>query len=523
MLQIKNLKLVHKKDFRVLLDGFSLVLNPGDKAVIIGEEGDGKSTLLKWIYDPQMVSDYAEAEGERILPNERLGYLPQELPEELADKTVYEFFTEDEDFWDQSPKELHDLAEKLSLPADFYYSDQRMGSLSGGEKIKAQLLRLLIQAPTVLLLDEPSNDIDIETLAWLEEFIRNAPEAILFVSHDEVLIEKTANVIVHIEQLHRKSQNRVSVMRMSYADYVRFREARMQNQEALALTQRREAKIRDEKFRKIEQSVAHAQAAISRQDPHGGRLLKKKMHTVKAMEKRYNREKEEMAEIPESETAMQVHIGSPASVIPSGKVVIDFSLDVLMCPDGSRELSRNVKLFVKGPEKICILGKNGAGKSTLIKRIADDLLSRPDIRAEYMPQNYEDLLAGDLTPVRFLSRTGTKEELTKIRTYLGTMKFTADEMDHRLSDLSGGQRAKIFLLKISLSDSNVLILDEPTRNFSPLSGPVIRRMLRAFPGAIISISHDRKYIEEVCDTGYLLTGEGLISFPLQDPVSSDPE
>lgn len=196
---------------------------------------------------------------------------------------------QDDVFWDRNPKELSDLAGKLSLPADFYYSEQRMGSLSVGEKIKAQLLRLLIQEPTVLLLDEPSNDIDMETLTWLENFIRNAPQAVLFVSHDEVLIENTANVIVHIEQLHRKSLSRYSVMRTSYDEYVRFRDASMRNQEALALSQRREQKIKDEKFRKIEQSVAHAQATITRQDAHGGKLLKKKMHAVKSMEKRYAR------------------------------------------------------------------------------------------------------------------------------------------------------------------------------------------------------------------------------------------
>ena len=509
MLQVKNLTITHKKDLRVLLDGFSFVLNHGDKAVIIGEEGNGKSTLLKWIYNPEMVSDYIDANGERIIDKERLGYLPQELPRDQEGMTVYEYFTQDEVFWDKNPKELHELTGKLSLPADFFYGNQLMGSLSGGEKIKAQLLKVMIQEPTVLLLDEPSNDIDIETLEWLEKFISDSSEAILFVSHDEVLIENTANVIVHIEQLRRKTQSRYSVMRMTYDEYVRFRDANMRNQEALAISQRREQKIKDEKIRKIEQSVEHAQATISRKDPHGGKLLKKKMHAVKSMEKRYEREKDEMAEVPEAESAMNIKIGDADSAVPSGKTVIDFSLDRLLCPDGSRELSRDIRLFLRGSEKVCILGKNGVGKSTLIKMIADEMLSRKDLHAEYMPQNYEDLLIGDLTPVSFLSKTGEKEEVTKIRTYLGSMKFTTEEMDHKLSDLSGGQRAKIFLLKMSLSDANVLILDEPTRNFSPLSGPVIRRVLKDFPGAIISISHDRKYIDEVCEKKYLLTEKGL--------------
>lgn len=114
-----------------------------------------------------------------------------------------------------------------------------------------------------------------------------------------------------------------------------------------------------------------------------------------------------------------------------------------------------------------------------------------------------------MTPVDFLDSTGEKSERTKIRTYLGSLKYTADEMDHPIRELSGGQKAKVLLLKMSLGNANVLILDEPTRNFSPLSGPVIRKMLREFPGAIISISHDRKYIGEVCGKEYLLEKDGL--------------
>ena len=126
-----------------------------------------------------------------------------------------------------------------------------------------------------------------------------------------------------------------------------------------------------------------------------------------------------------------------------------------------------------------------------------------------MPQNYEALLDMDETPVDFLDATGDKEERTRIRTYLGSLKYTADEMEHPIRELSGGQKAKVLLLKLSMSGANVLILDEPTRNFSPLSGPVIRKMLREFPGAIISVSHDRKYLSEVCDKIYRLTPEGL--------------
>ena len=127
-----------------------------------------------------------------------------------------------------------------------------------------------------------------------------------------------------------------------------------------------------------------------------------------------------------------------------------------------------------------------------------------------MPQNYEDQLDLSKSPLEWLSITGDKEETTQIRTYLGSMRYTPDEMFHPMSELSGGQKAKILFLKMILSGANVLLLDEPTRNFSPLSNPVIRQVLKDFGGSIISISHDRKYIEEVVDTVYELTQNGLV-------------
>ena len=126
-----------------------------------------------------------------------------------------------------------------------------------------------------------------------------------------------------------------------------------------------------------------------------------------------------------------------------------------------------------------------------------------------MPQNYADSLDGSLPPLEFLCPLGDKAEQTRIRTYLGAMRYTTEEMEHPMEELSGGQRAKLLLLQSSLSGANVLILDEPTRNFSPLSGPVIRRLLSEYPGAVISVSHDRKFLGEVCTKVYELTAAGL--------------
>ncbi len=510
MLQIKDLTITHKKDLRIILDNFNMVLNDGDKAVIIGEEGNGKSTLMKWIFDPEIVDDYAECNGVRVTGGEVLGYLPQELPDADKTKTLYEYFSEATLFFDKNPKELSEMASEFHVPTEFFYSDQIMGSLSGGEKVKAQLMRLQMDNPTVLLLDEPSNDIDISTLELLENLINSWKHIVLYISHDETLIENTANVIIHLEQIMRKTKSRYTIVKDNYKNYITRRADSFERQEQQAMNDRREKKIRDEKFRRIMQSVDSAQTNISKGDRDMiARLLKKKMHTVKSMEKRFEREDENMTEMPEQEEAIFFKLGSKDAKMPAGKTVIEYSLDDLQTPDGSKTLARDIFLRVRGPEKICIIGTNGVGKTTLLKKIADELLARTDIRAQYMPQNYEELLDLDVTPVEFLDDTGDKAIRTRIRTYLGSLKYTADEMDHPIRELSGGQKAKVLLLKMSLSDANVLILDEPTRNFSPLSGPVIRNMIASFPGAVISISHDRKYIDEVCTKTYTLTEEGL--------------
>lgn len=509
MLQIKNLTLTHRKDLRPILKSFSCTLNPGDKAVIIGEEGNGKSTLLKGIYNPSLIEDYCEVEGEIIRNRERLSYLPQELPGEKQRLTVCEYFLEEEHFFDQTSKELARLASEFHVPSDFYYREQQMRTLSGGEKVKAQLMRILMQEPTVLLLDEPSNDIDLETLEWLEKFLLEWQHSVLFISHDETLIEHTANMVIHIEQIRRKTVSRYTVAKMPYLQYKEERLHQFENQERLAESERREKKIREEKLKRIYQSVDYAQETISRQNPAGGRLLKKKMHAVKSMERRFERENEQMTEMPEQEEAIFFKLGEKSQTIPNGKTVLDYELEKLYTQDGERVLAEHIGLLVRGPEKICITGKNGCGKTTLLKKMAEQMMERTDIHAEYMPQNYEELLNMQITPVDYLDQTGEKEERTRIRTFLGSLKYTADEMDHPIAELSGGQKAKIFLLKMSLSGANVLLLDEPTRNFSPLSGPVIRQMLSSFPGSIISISHDRKYIREVCGKVYRLSKEGL--------------
>lgn len=506
MLQVKDLTITHRRDLRVLVEGLSFVLNPGDKAAVIGEEGNGKSTVLKWIFDPALVEGYCQCRGELINRGHVIGYLAQELSEEEKSLTVYEYCAACPGFQELDYRELGGISRQLRLDVDLYYSGQEVGGLSGGERIKLQLSRLLFARPDVLLLDEPSSDVDMETLGWLEGFIAGFHGSILYISHDEALLGNTANCVLHIEHPREGKPPRAVFARMGYGEYVSRRSNAIANQAQQARKEREEYGKKMEKFRRIQQAVEHAQAAITRADPAGGRLLKKKMHAVQSMGRRFEREAQEMTQLPQVEEEIFLRF-APEAAVPAGKVVLDFALDELRA--GEKILSKGVRLHVCGGEKVGIIGPNGAGKTTLLRLIASSLLARRDIRAAYMPQDYTDTLPLGRTPIEYLAPGGHRDDETRARAFLGSLRYAREEMAHPIGGLSGGQKAKLLLAKMMLDKNDVLVLDEPTRNFSPLSGPHIRAALSGYGGSIITVSHDRKYLAEVCTAVYRLTPGGL--------------
>lgn len=501
MLELKNVTIHLKKDGRCIADDFSFTLGRGEKAAIIGEEGNGKSTLLRFIYQQGLIAPYCSCSGE-VLTKGRAAYLPQFMEEAAGGLSLAEYF-EDTEYY------LHmDVLNRLGLTVEFILSDQRLDSLSGGEKVKVQLARLLMEEPDILLLDEPTNDLDIPTLQWLEGFIAQSRLPILYISHDEALIENTANVIVHMEQIIRKTQCRITVSRCPYREYLSRRRSSFAHQEQVAQKQRDDYDRQMEKWRRIYSRVDHEQQAISRQNPGGARLLKKKMHSVLSMGRRFEREKEDFLDFPEEEEAILTRF-DPSIHLPAGKTVLDFSLSQLCA--GGRPLSRDIRLHVCGGAHVGIIGRNGAGKSTLLGALWEALRDREDIIPAFMPQNYAELLDPRQTPIDYLAESHTREAVTRARSCMGSMKFTHEEMTGKIANLSGGQKAKILFLDMVLRGANVLLLDEPTRNFSPLSGPVVRGALADFGGAIISVSHDRKYLQEVCSQVYELREDGLFA------------
>ena len=508
MIHCQDVTVTHRKDGRVLVRDFTFTPREGEHAALIGEEGNGKSTLLRLMHDPALVLPYAEIEGSVTKGGSVTGYLAQETDPADAAAPVLSYLGLDSA---SDPGMLSRLAEDMGLRFDSLYSERPLGSFSGGEAVKIRLLKVLAGEPDILLLDEPSNDLDLSTLVWLEEWIASRPETVLFISHDETLLENCADTILHLEQIMRKTEPKLTVSRTGYREYASRRADLIDKAAAQAKNDRAAFEKKLERYRHIYERVRSEQNSVSRQNPHGGRLLKKKMHSVKAMEKRFGREKENLTKKIDSEEAVMIDF--PPTSLPAGKTVLDLTLPELRAPDGT-VLQRDLRLFAAGGDHSVITGPNGCGKTTLMRLIAEELGGRKDLKVSYMPQDYDALLPRESDPVEYLRGllNGGKGDCSeaaavRIRTLLGSVKFTAAEMFRPLGELSGGQRAKLFFIGMILSGSDVLLLDEPTRNLSPMTCPVIRRILSSFGGTVIAVSHDRKFIDEVGEEELALSSD----------------
>ena len=523
MLIISNLSLILKKDFRVLIKDFSLTVNKKDKIGIIGEEGNGKSSLLKAIYNQEEASKYLEIKGTINIKNEKIGYLPQMVEKELLEKSVNELLNEKIDYSLLDYKKYYFYIDKFNLDEEKLLSSSLLvGNLSGGERIKLFLLIELMKEPTVLLLDEPSNDLDLLSLNLLEELIINLDIPVIFISHDEHFLSRCANRIVHIESLKSKSEARVSVKNLSYDDYYQTREDFLDKniREFNKGKENFEKKI--EKYNRVYQSVNYALNTVSRQAPSVAKNLKDKMHSIKSMEKRYIKEKENLTQKYEVEDAINLKFdnldkgrsGSSNSkinyLVDANKEVLDLNIDSLQVNSGITLLDKQISLYIKGAKKIALIGENGVGKTTLLRLIYHELKKNTSFKVGYMSQNYEDELLNYLSPLDYLSKTlnvSNKEDLTRIQTYLGSLKLTFEEMNRSISSLSGGEKAKIFFAKLILEKDNVMLLDEPTRNISPLSNKAFINSIKEYNGVLIAVSHDRNFVYQVFDDIYELNKE----------------
>jgi len=507
MLEIKDLT-IETTNGKSLISDLDLVVNNEDRMAIIGEEGNGKSTLLKAIYNSKEVEKYCYISGEISKNNLIVGYLEQSLNPNWNNKVIYEYFLKDtpeQDIEFEKYEKLNDVAKQLSklgVAPEILETERTIGTLSGGEKVKIQIAKLLTHNPDILLLDEPTNDLDIETLEWLEDFIVNSNIPIIFVSHDETLLEGTANLILHMEYVKTQKKARHTVQRGDYQTYVQNRAREIEKREQDYGREKREYLEAKHKLSHRKSIVRSAQIRIK--DSAVRRRLNKEMHVIKAREKMM----EGWRQTEKLETEDPIYFSfDKESSIPNGKKIIELDLDELKI--GDRVLAKNVELDVYGPSKVGIIGTNGVGKTTLLKEINKRLEDTQDINIGYMPQNYSEVLDDKDIAIEYLVSDLDEIDFDRIAAFVGRIKLNWEEMNGKIGDLSYGQKAKLILLKMMLDKKNVLLLDEPTRNLSSLSNPVIREVLKDFNGCIIAISHDRKFLKEVCDIVYKLEEEGL--------------
>ncbi|MBG9982953.1 ABC-F family ATP-binding cassette domain-containing protein [Aerococcaceae bacterium DSM 111020] len=505
MLHIKQLNLTHRKDSRELIKNLDLLVNVGDKLAIIGEEGNGKSSLLKYMMGDPSIEDYLIVTGQIRRNFSHFGYLAQSLNPKDLDLTIEEYFFKEHSIESLNYNLLYQIEPQLGFEVDRLYSNQKVGTLSGGERIKLQLLTLLMAEPDILFLDEPSNDLDIYSLEWLQGFIQASDKTIVFVSHDESLLRQAATSILHLEIILHRTQARHSYRALDFGTYSDNRQRDFDYQERIARKQRAEDRARMARHQQISNKVKN-QLQKTKNDVTG-RLLAKKFKNIKSQAKRFDRERKDFVDLPIQEDAIRLEF-KRVNPINASKTIIQ--LDNVSLEVAGRLLAHSINLTWQGQDKIAIVGANGVGKSSLLKLIKDNIQNKEGFQVGYMAQNYNDQLLANITPIDYLTQIGSKEERSQIMTFLGSLRFTSEEMKRPITELSGGQRAKLLLANLSLQIYNILLLDEPTRNISPTSQAQLRQTFADYPGAILTVSHDRLFIREVCDRAYELTEDGLV-------------
>ncbi|EJG87506.1 ATP-binding cassette domain-containing protein [Streptococcus infantis] len=507
MIKINHLTITQNKDLRELVSDLNITIQDGEKIAIIGEEGNGKSTLLRTLMGERL-TDFS-IRGEIQSDLQSLAYIPQHLPEDLKKKTLHDYFFLESTDLDYSI--LYRLSDELHFDSSRFASDQEIGSLSGGEALKIQLIHELAKPFEILFLDEPSNDLDIEMVDWLKNQIQKMRQTVIFISHDEDFLSQTADTIIHLRLIKHRKEAETLVEHLDYDSYSNQRKANFARQSQQAANDQRAYDKTMEKHRRVKQNVETALRATK--DSTAGRLLAKKMKNVLSQEKRYEKAAQSMTQKPLEEEQIQLFF-SDIEPLAASKVLLRMEKETLSVDQ--RVLAQELQLTVRGQDKIGIIGSNGIGKSTLLAKIHQLLSDKREISLGFMPQDYQETLQLDLSPVEFLSQTGHKEEIQKIQSHLASLNFSYPEMHHQIHSLSGGQQGKLLLLNLVLRKPNFLLLDEPTRNFSPTSQPEIRKLFANYPCGLITVSHDRRFLKEVCRSIYRLTKNGLEVVDLQD-------
>jgi ATP-binding cassette subfamily F protein uup len=472
LLSIHELKFAFSH--RVLFEGLTFSISQGEKIALIGRNGAGKSTLLK-ILCGQMDADSGTVARSRGLIT---GYLPQtpELDPALSVRdTVYQGVGGDEDW--ASVGAAEEAISRLSLPADAV-----VGSLSGGWKKKVALARELARNPDVLFLDEPTNHLDVESILWLEDYLRGSSKNLVIVSHDRAFLNRIVNRTIEVD---RRNPGGILSVDAGYDEFFKVKEEYLEAQAS------REESLRNTLRREIEWLKRGAKARTTKQ--------KARIDRAEAL-------KVEVQDLGVKNREQSVKLEWEGADRNAKKLV---ELKGVSKSYGDRVILRGTDLLITPKSRIGLIGNNGTGKSTLIKLIAGaevpdsgEIRRADSLQVLYFEQNRESL-DPDLSVLKTVCPYGETVEFqgTKlhVRSYLDRFLFSGSDVDVMVSKLSGGEQARLLLARLMLKPANLLVLDEPTNDLDFQTLGVLEDCLEEFPGAVILVTHDRRFMGEVCN------------------------
>ena len=504
-----------------LFEDVSFVINKKDRIALVGKNGAGKSTMLKILAGLQRPTAGIVAVQRGVT----IGYLPQvmvlsdtrtvmeeaerafsqlfemqsrleKMNQELADRTDYDsesyhelierFTHENERFLMMGGVNYKAEIERTLTGLGFSRSDfsRPTSEFSGGWRMRIELAKLLLRHPDVLLLDEPTNHLDIESIQWLENFLKVEPGAVVLVSHDRAFINNITNRTIEISCGH------IYDYRVPYDQFVVLRKERREQQLRAYENQQKEIKDTEEFIERFRYKATKAVQVQSR---------------IKQLEKIVP------IEVDEEDNA-SLHLKFPPAVRSGNYPVICENLKKAY---GSQVVFHDVNLTICRGEKVAFVGKNGEGKSTLVKCIMDEIAYEGkltighNVQIGYFAQNQAQLLDENLTVFDTIDRVAKGDIRLKIRDILGAFMFGGEASDKKVKVLSGGERSRLAMIRLLLEPVNLLILDEPTNHLDMRSKDVLKEAILAFDGTAIIVSHDREFLDGLVTKVYEFGG-GLV-------------
>ena len=522
MVTVHNLSVVYGE--RALFDGISFFMSEKDRIGLVGKNGAGKSTLMKII-----AGIASPTAGNITIPKGRkVGYLPQQMKHnenatvldeaqsafaelntyqerldainvELVERTDYE-----SNAYMNLIHELTELNDRITL-MDGDTSQERaervlkglgfeqdeltrpMSTFSGGWKMRVELSKILLGAPDIMLLDEPTNHLDIESIEWLEGFLIDYPGAVMLISHDRDFLDNITRRTVEI------SNGRIYDYKFNYSNYLIQRTDELERQKAAAANQQKyieETKVLINKFRAKKNKAAFAQGLIKKLD------------------------KLEVIEVDDFDKT-KINIKFPPAP-HSGKVVV--KAENLSKSYGTKKVFSGVDLILPKGMKIALVGKNGVGKTTLLKILTGQEKCEGSfelghkVSLGYFAQDEAEKLDEAKTVFETIDDEAVGEIRTQIRNILGSFLFGGDDIDKKVSVLSGGERTRLAICKLLLQPHNLIIMDEPTNHLDLASKEVLKTALKQFDGTLILVSHDRNFLHTLAKDIYELKSTGLKHF-----------